>query len=349
MSTGGWHTTRRAFTLIELLVVIAIISLLISILLPSLRGAREQARRAYCLANLRSIGQAATAYAGDESNELIIPIHSSMVTYRPADEYWLNRTAMWFSYGGRSAVRPFLTDIEPQLLDDDSEFAVYTRPLNIYLYHDLGAADARQLRLFECPSDRGYPRHEDVDDSPIQNAERPCYETLGNSYRASLSGLFPGFGQPYEGAFAIGPWGHRLSTITDPASVVVFGEPMFFNMIGMDIGDANPDPVIATGWHNRWMTENLVFCDGSARSTRASGHRTIPEDVARARMAVGPNWDLLSRGPGWRFDLWPTPGARIWAHRPDDMFWNPGYTEHEEERWKYWPFVGAQDNLRVGA
>ena len=54
---------RNGFTLVELLVVIGIIALLISILLPSLNQARENAKSTQCLNNVRQVGLAFMMYA----------------------------------------------------------------------------------------------------------------------------------------------------------------------------------------------------------------------------------------------------------------------------------------------
>ncbi|MEN6309531.1 MAG: prepilin-type N-terminal cleavage/methylation domain-containing protein [Anaerohalosphaeraceae bacterium] len=60
---------NRGFTLIELLVVIAIISLLLSIVVPALKRAKEYARSVVCKANLKGYGNAVGAYLTDNKNE----------------------------------------------------------------------------------------------------------------------------------------------------------------------------------------------------------------------------------------------------------------------------------------
>lgn len=62
---NGYCRAKMGFTLIELLVVISIISLLVSILLPALKSARDQARKVNCLSNTRQIVTSATSYAFD--------------------------------------------------------------------------------------------------------------------------------------------------------------------------------------------------------------------------------------------------------------------------------------------
>ena len=85
---------QKGFTLVELLVVIAIIALLMAIVVPSLRMAREHAKRTICGTNLRSIGTALFAYA-QSSDDRLPPTRYSVIFPGESDP-WSGRA--YFAY-----------------------------------------------------------------------------------------------------------------------------------------------------------------------------------------------------------------------------------------------------------
>jgi len=99
-SHGATGRAPRAFTLVELLVVIAIIGLLISILIPALAKARDQAMRTKCASNLRQIGIAAFAYAAE--NKGWLPDNHTANPHYVANRVgfveWFDGRPMWQKY-----------------------------------------------------------------------------------------------------------------------------------------------------------------------------------------------------------------------------------------------------------
>ena len=79
---------RRAFTLIELLVVVSIIALLVSILLPALGKAREQARRVVCRTRLSQLGLAYHTYATENNGNIAIQRASIPYVYQDSSTNW---------------------------------------------------------------------------------------------------------------------------------------------------------------------------------------------------------------------------------------------------------------------
>lgn len=88
---------QRAFTLIELLVVIAIIAILAAILFPVFARARENARRASCISNLKQIGLGFMMYTQDYDEKYPRAVYSS--TQEPPN-------GCWYSSGGCASANP---------------------------------------------------------------------------------------------------------------------------------------------------------------------------------------------------------------------------------------------------
>lgn len=91
---------RKGFTLIELLVVIAIIALLLSVIMPSLRLAKEQARKVVCKSNLGQLAKAVEMYEMDSDYKRFSVRNNDADT----SKYWMGKIAPYAgneSYGER--------------------------------------------------------------------------------------------------------------------------------------------------------------------------------------------------------------------------------------------------------
>ncbi len=155
---------RRGFTLIELLVVIAIIAVLIALLLPAVQSAREAARRAQCINNLKQIGLACMNY------------ESAMGVFPPGIKGSIWGTWMVF-------VLPFA---EQQALYNSWNFmGNNTNTYSGISYSSVYNITVSSSRLngFSCPSD--------TPAAPISRAVGTVtYQVTSHNYAANFGNLF---------------------------------------------------------------------------------------------------------------------------------------------------------------
>jgi len=210
----------RAVSLVELLVVIGIIAILISVLLPALSRAREQANSVKCLANLRGMHQAALMHANDHQG--FMPAAGEFTQHALG----IDNTPLGL---GDPQMKRYLYLVEsgtPRLLPLPLALATYMghRPRFADLAGIWQIAERGDVRqLFQCPSQ---------DPATILAADTVIDGGIGETMPVYMSYAFnAAFLGRTRHSYGMAPAG-QLSRVHRPAEVFLFADANAVDALG---------------------------------------------------------------------------------------------------------------------
>ena len=326
------------FTLVELLVVISIIALLIAILLPSLRRARESAKQTKCLANIRALASGSLVYATDDPAENAIPF--TLVDASVPTKTMISRSVSAirgsiprlsnYAYGGKSgrggATAAQLGATSPYGWDNQMGSA--HRPLNAVMYkagfstpgQTTGRSGAltndtdtrTEVEVFRCPSDDGFKGNHYAE---WAQWDYTSYDHFGTSYAANAVWAIVGAPSPCLMS-SNSPILRPLSRIPNAANTLLYIENVGRYCWAYDDASsgqnliAEPYPESRSGpeWHRTGWRYNAAYADGHGANIKVQGRKPVdpyPTNFTGECQAVDACKLIIIRGREWQLDTLP--------------------------------------------
>jgi prepilin-type N-terminal cleavage/methylation domain-containing protein/prepilin-type processing-associated H-X9-DG protein len=299
------------FTLVEMLVVISIIAMLISLLVPSLKLAREQAKLVKCQSNMRQINIALLTYITEYD---ALPVY-----YVKDDDGCVGGWCTW-SYGGWLGTNPYWDDHYGGVF----KIPACERPLTKYMTkgeitppmevpgagnHQSPLREIGGQPVFQCPSDtvsaQWQWRYHTYETAGVK-LDYSAYDDVGTSYQMNFywwqqTDKDPGLDRDGDGVIEPLPGECEKELILSCSREQRLDWPCRFRQgrqiwhkytqrgasrfvtLGEDPFDyAIIENIQVMGFHRRFSQHNLAFLDGHVSYLRPD-----------TRRMAGPHWTVL--------------------------------------------------------
>jgi type II secretory pathway pseudopilin PulG len=318
------NSRRTGLTLVESLFAISALAILFIQAVPAAQRARSDARLVLCQQRMGGIARASLIYAGQDANDLVVPIAyrdstSPRTIYSP------------IGFGGKSGTDAFYDpSLRTSRFSGEDGLDANQRPLNRILFKAAfpppsgipgytvnWSRDGRlDLKEYHCPGDVEFPG---MHHQGWKDRDSSSYNYYGTSYAANT--LFTGtqVGQPL---LSHSPYARGITQVPNPGKTILYFEnaarfAMFapntveFNQTGCFwndglYADAADQGMVARGHHGADWTFVTSFVDGRAAFVRMQGHGRVPRPPGMPASCGTASCDcILVRGIGWQRDTFP--------------------------------------------